>query len=145
MRKSLGTTKKPDKDPIPLLLVGRGLRPTRQRLALASYLFDGFHKHVTAEQVMEMLKKRRARISLATVYNTLHQFTGAGLLREISINQRCSYFDTNIDAHHHYFDEVTGRLMDIPADDIKVSSVPVPPTGRKVKRIDVTVHLSKAR
>lgn len=137
--------KKSDKDRLTTLLIERGVRPTRQRLALAATLFDGMHKHVTAEDVQALARRRRARVSLATIYNTLHQFTQVGLLREITVSGSSSYFDTNIGPHHHFFDEVTGSLCDIPAETIQTSGLPKLPTGREVARIDVTVRLrSKA-
>lgn len=138
-----GDDKKPDKGPLPDMLQQAGLRPTRQRLLLARILFDGLHKHVTAEQVMMAARKRKGQVSLATVYNNLNQFTSAGLLREVSVNQACTYFDTNLEAHHHFFDEVTGRLWDIPDGEFRVMSLPKPPTGRSVTRVDVTVRLGR--
>ncbi|HAX92259.1 MAG TPA: transcriptional repressor [Rhodospirillaceae bacterium] len=137
--------KKPEKDRLPTLLMEKGVRPTRQRLVLASYLFNGCHKHVTAEQVMAAVKKRKQTgVSLATVYNSLHTFTEAGLLREIPVGQTCSFFDTNTSGHHHFFDEVSGQLCDIPADALRVSGVLTPPAGRKIGSMDVTVRLVKA-
>src|SRR5688572_8837879 len=93
-------------------LRGAGLRPTRQRLALAKLLFDGGDRHVTAEKLHGEALGANIRVSLATVYNTLHQFTDAGLLREIAVDASCSYFDTNISSHHHFFHEASGRLED---------------------------------
>jgi Fur family iron response transcriptional regulator len=134
----------PDRERLPTLLIQQGVRPTRQRLALASVLFDGNHKHVTAEQVVLALKKKRAKVSLATVYNNLHQFTKVGLLREIAVDNSCSYFDTNTTIHGHYFDEVTGHLFDIPDEALHMINLPVPPEGRKIKRVDITIRLSQA-
>lgn len=135
--------KKSEKDRLPALLVEKGIRPTRQRVALAGVLFDGCHKHVTAEDVLTMARRRRAHVSLATVYNTLHQFTRAGLLHEISVDQSSSYFDTNVSAHYHFFDEATGELCDIPAETIQTAHLPQPPEGREVSRVDVTIRLRK--
>lgn len=134
----------PDRERLPALLIQQGVRPTRQRLALASVLFDGMHKHVTAEQVVLALRKKKAKVSLATVYNNLHQFTKVGLLREIAVDHTCSYFDTNTTIHGHYFDEVNGSLYDIPDEALHMINLPTPPQGRKIKRVDITIRLSGA-
>jgi len=120
-----------------------GLRPTRQRILLAKILFDGLPKHVTAEQVMNAVRKRKGRVSLATVYNTLNQFTQAGLLRSVSVDQSCTYFDTTLEPHYHFFDEVSNRLWDIPEGSFKISQLPETPSGRCIARVDVTVRLTK--
>jgi Fur family transcriptional regulator, iron response regulator len=118
-----------------------GLRPTRQRLALGRLLFDGGDRHVTAEQLHVEAAASGAPVSLATVYNTLNQFTSAGLMREVVVEPGRSYFDTNIDDHHHFFFEDTGGLEDIPGEDIALARVPAPPPGARVSRIDVIVRL----
>jgi Fur family iron response transcriptional regulator len=118
-----------------------GLRPTRQRLALAKLLFEGGNRHVTAEILHAEAQAENIRVSIATVYNTLHQFTAVGLLREIFVDSQRLYFDTNIADHHHFFHEGSGRLEDIPGDKIVVSSMPLPPDGTKVKRVEVIVRL----
>src|SRR6476620_10548974 len=106
-----------------------GLRLTRQRLALARLLFEGGDRHVTAEQLHGEAQAAKIRLSLATVYNTLHQFTDHGLLREVVVEPGRSYFDTNTTDHHHFFCEVTGKLQDIPGEDLSVTSLPMPPPG----------------
>lgn len=118
-----------------------GLRPTKQRLALAAWLFDGRDKHVTAEQVHKAAVKLRASVSLATVYNTLNHFQAAGLLRQIAIDGGQVYFDTNTGDHHHLFDEGTGCLTDIPAEAVKLSSMPKLPQGKKLSRVDIVVRI----
>jgi Fur family transcriptional regulator, iron response regulator len=123
------------------LLRSADLRPTRQRLALAKLLFEGGDRHVTAEGLHEEALKAHVSVSLATIYNTLHQFTAVGLLREIIVDGTRSYFDTNTDAHHHFFFEGTGRLQDIPADRVVVSELPPPPEGTAVCRVDVIVRV----
>jgi Fur family iron response transcriptional regulator len=123
-------------------LRGVGLRSTRQRLALAKLLFEGGNRHVTAEILHGEAQAAEIRVSLATVYNTLHQFTAVSLLREIVVDSQRSYFDTNIADHHHFFHEGSGRLEDIPGDQIEVSSMPSPPAGTSVKRVDVIVRIS---
>jgi Fur family iron response transcriptional regulator len=120
-----------------------GLRPTRQRVELASLLFARGHCHVTAESLHEEAARTGARISLATVYNALHQFTHAGLLRQVVVDAQRSYFDTNIDEHQHFFVEDDGILIDIPGDAIAVSGVPAPPRGTELARVDVVVRVRK--
>jgi len=118
-----------------------GLRPTRQRMALARLLFENGDRHVTAEMLHSEVMADGMRCSLATVYNTLHQFTDAGLLREIVVEAGRSYFDTNTSAHHHFFHEPSGRLTDIPGDRIAVGAVPTAPEGTRIKSVDVIVRL----
>ena len=117
------------------------LRPTRQRLALARLLFEKGDRHVTAEILHSEALEANIRVSLATVYNTLHQFTTAGLLREIVVDGTRSYFDTNTDDHHHFFHEAHGHLTDIPADSIAVEGLPSAPEGTSVSRVDVIIRL----
>jgi Fur family iron response transcriptional regulator len=118
-----------------------GLRPTRQRLGLARLLFENDDRHVTAEQLHTEATGANLRVSLATIYNTLNQFTGAGLMREVVVEPGRSYFDTNTTDHHHFFHEDTGRLLDIPGDAISVSKVPEPPAGTHVERVDIIVRI----
>jgi Fur family iron response transcriptional regulator len=118
-----------------------GLRPSRQRLALASLLLEQGERHVTAEQLHGEALAAGVRVSLATVYNALHQFTGAGLLREAVVEPGRSYFDTNVADHHHFFCEATGQLLDIPAQLLSVSGLPLPPAGTEIRRVDVIVRI----
>ena len=122
-----------------------GLRPTRQRLALAKLLFDAAddqpNRHVTAEQLHSEAMEAEVRVSLATVYNTLHQFTDAGLLREVVVDSGRSYFDTNIDDHHHFYFEDNGRLQDIPGAAVRLAELPEAPAGAVIKRIEVIIRL----
>ena len=122
-------------------LRGAGLRPTRQRLALAKLLFDGRDRHLTAEKLHAEAMAAKIGVSLATVYNTLHQFTDAGLLREITVDASCSHFDTNTSEHHHFYYEASGRLEDIAGDKVAVTALPSAPVGTSVKRVDVIVRL----
>ena len=123
------------------LLRQAGLRPTRQRVALAVLLFGSGDRHVTAEMLHEEAVKSGVRVSLATVYNTLHQFQRAGLLREIAIGGQRAYFDTNISNHNHFFLEAEGQLVDIPGSSIRVDGLPAPPEHLKISHIDVVVRL----
>ena len=118
-----------------------GLRPTRQRLALASLLFVAGDRHVTAEQLHGEALAAAIPVSLATVYNALHQFTDAGLLREVVVEPGRSYFDTNIDDHHHFFWEASGVLQDIPGESVVVSGLPLPPAGTAIHRVEVIVRV----
>ena len=119
-----------------------GLRPTRPRLALARLLFSQGDRHMTAEQLHGEAMGADVRVSLATVYNTLHQFTKAGLLREVVVEPGRSYFDTNTDDHHHFYFEDSGRLEDIAGDLVQVADLPSPPEGHQVAQIDVIIRLS---
>jgi len=121
-----------------------GLRPTRQRVALAAILFGAGDRHITAEQLHAEAVTAHVRVSLATVYNTLNQFTRAGLLREVAIEGDRTYFDTNTSNHYHYYVEREGRLFDIDSEDLTIKGLPEPPPGMEVGRIDIIVRL-KAR
>ncbi|RED47708.1 Fur family iron response transcriptional regulator [Aestuariispira insulae] len=122
-------------------LTNAGLRPTRQRLALARLLFECAPHHVTAEQLYSKAQREKVKVSLATVYNTLHQFKDAGLLREVVVEPGRSYFDTNLSDHHHFYRESTGELIDFPVDTLTVGDLPPPPSGTSVSRVDVIIRL----
>ena len=122
-----------------------GLRPTRQRLGLGALLFCDRDRHVSAELLQFEAQNAGMVVSLATIYNTLHQFTEAGLLREVAVDGAKSYFDTNTSNHNHYFLEDEGRLMDIPSDTITVEGLPEAPAGMEIVHIDVVVRLRKKR
>jgi Fur family iron response transcriptional regulator len=120
-----------------------GLRPTRQRVELANLLFKNCDRHVTAESLHDEVTEAGLKVSLATVYNTLHQFTEAGLLRQVIVDAARSYFDTNTDDHQHFFLESEGMLIDIPGETIAVAGVPAPPAGLSVDRVDVVVRVKR--
>jgi Fur family iron response transcriptional regulator len=122
-------------------LRGAGLRPTRQRLALAKLLFENGPRHMTAEALHGEALNSSIRVSLATVYNTLHQFTQAGLLREIVVDTTRSYFDTTTHEHGHFYHETSGHLMDID-DQILLSHMPSVPQGTKITGVDVVIRLA---
>ena len=124
-------------------LKGAGLRPTRQRLALARLLFERGDRHVTAEQLHCEAMSADVRVSLATVYNALHQFTRAALLREVVVEPGRSYFDTNTDDHHHFFHENSGELEDIPGEHVVLSDLPTPPAGKSISRVDVIIRVTE--
>lgn len=130
----------------PALLISKtlsaaGLRPTRQRLALAALLFNGSDRHVTAERLFDEATAARLSVSLATVYNTLHQFTAAGLLREIAVDGAKIYFDTNVSEHHHFLNEETGELLDIDDGLMQLGKLPPSPKGLRVARVDIVIRL----
>lgn len=139
-----GTHKLPTETPqgdVAKLLRGAGLRPTRQRVALAHLLFASGDRHVTAETLHEEALARKVPVSLATVYNTLHQFTEAGLLREVAVEGAKTYFDTNTSNHYHFFCEHSGKLLDISTGAIRIEGIPEAPEGMTVSRVDVLVRL----
>lgn len=120
-----------------------GLRPTQQRLVLGRLLFSGGDRHVSAEALHAEAVAVGEKVSLATVYNTLHQFKQAGLLRELAIDGARAYFDTNTSNHNHFFIESKGELIDIPGGSIRVDGLPEPPEGMRISHIDVVVRLVK--
>jgi Fur family iron response transcriptional regulator len=120
-----------------------GLRPTRQRSQLANLLFRTGHRHLTAEALHAEAIDKGIKVSLATVYNTLHQFTQAGLLRQVVVDTSRSYFDTNTGEHQHFYFEDDGTLTDIPGAALPITEMPPPPTGTKIKRVDVVVRVRR--
>jgi Fur family iron response transcriptional regulator len=120
-----------------------GLRPTRQRVSLGWLLFAKGDRHITAEGLFDEATRARVPVSLATVYNTLHQFTEAGLLRQLAVDGTKSYFDTNPSEHHHFFYEEDGELVDMPSDGMNVTDLPPPPPGMEVAGVEVIVRLRR--
>ena len=123
------------------MLRGASLRPTRQRLALAELLFQNRDRHVSAEDLYDEARSNGADVSLATIYNTLHQFTQCGLLRAISIDSTKTYFDTNTGNHHHFYIEETDEVIDMPEGYVSVDNLPLPPNGMEISRVDVVVRI----
>ena len=119
-----------------------GLRPTRQRVALAGVIFGQGDRHLTAESLHAEAEKAGVSMSLATVYNSLHQFTQAGLLRAFGLEGRATHFDTNTGEHHHYVTE-GGSVMDIPGVGVRVEGLPEPPAGMEIAHVDVVVRLRR--
>jgi Fur family transcriptional regulator, iron response regulator len=126
-----------------LRLRAAGLRPTRQRLELGGLLFCAGDRHVTAEGLHAEALKAGVKVSLATVYNTLHQFTDAGLLRQVVVDAARSYFDTNVGEHQHFYSEDEGALIDISGQAVKVTGMPAPPPGTSIERVDVVIRIRR--
>ena len=121
-----------------------GLRPTRQRVALARRMLESGPRHMTAEELFQEVRAAGIQVSLATIYNTLHQFTAAGLITEVVVGSGQNYFDTNPTSHFHYFDKRTGEIIDVPEHAIQFTRLPEPPPGKVIDRIDVVVRIRNA-
>lgn len=135
------TSRRQDEQTIETRVRNAGLRPTRQRIALADLLFAKGDRHLSAEELHEEAAMAGVTVSLATVYNTLHQFTDAGLLRILAVEGSRTYFDTNTSDHHHFFIEGENRVMDIEAGPVSVSNLPEPPEGMEIANVDIIVRL----
>ncbi|PIO97896.1 iron response transcriptional regulator IrrA [Pleomorphomonas carboxyditropha] len=133
------------KIPVRTRLRDAGLRPTRQRVALAEILFSHGHRHLSAEDLHAEALTAKVPVSLATVYNTLNQFTEAGLLREVAVEGTRTYFDTNTDDHHHFYVEDENRVFDIPGPHVEIGNLPPAPAGMEIVRVDVVVRLRTKR
>ena len=121
-----------------------GLRPTRQRLALAALLVgDGEDRHVTAEGLYAAAAGTADKVSLATVYNTLRAFCDAGLMNEVVVDGSRSYFDTRLDDHPHFYWEDSATLTDAPSEQLQISSLPAPPEGAVISKVDVVIRLRR--
>ena len=126
-------------------LRGCGLRPTRQRMMLGWLLFGKGHRHVSAEALYEEAAHAKAALSLATVYNTLRQFSEAGLVRQVHAGPGKAYFDTNVDDHHHFLIEGEETVFDVPGETLALVDQPQPPAGYEVAGVDIIVRLKKIR
>ena len=126
-------------------LRGSGLRPTKQRILIAKNLFDSNKTfHFTVETLNRKINKNgNKKISLATIYNTVEAFNNAGYLKEILTSKSKSYYDTNIKSHHHFYDEGSKELTDINYNQVKLSKVPIPPKGKKIKNLEVVIRIQK--
>jgi Fur family iron response transcriptional regulator len=120
-----------------------GLRPTRQRMSLGWLLFGKGDRHLSAEMLYEEATRAKVPVSLATIYNTLHQFTEVGLLRQVAVDGSKAYFDTNVTDHHHFFLEEDDALLDIPGSEVIVGKTPEAPEGYEVARVDIVVRLRR--
>ena len=125
------------------ILRNAGLRATRQRLELARLIFGAGHRHISADGLLTEARAAGISVSPATIYNVLNQFTASGLLREIVVDPRRTYFDTNVGHHHHFFHEDDGSLVDIPASALEVSHLPAPPRGTDIRSVDVIVRVAR--
>jgi len=119
-----------------------GIRPTAQRVRIASVLLSA-PQHLSAEQILASLRGSGARVSKATVYNTLNLFASRGLIRQLSVDGARAWFDSNIDPHYHFHDLSSGALIDVPVPDVEFSRLPVPPPGTEVAGIDLVIRLRK--
>ncbi len=119
------------------------LRPTKQRVEIAKFLFEREKTfHFTVESLNKLLtKKSTSKIALATIYNTVHAFKAAGHLSEVEVRGNKSYFDTNVSNHHHFYDSETAELIDINANDIVIQKIPKAPNGKKIKNVEVFINL----
>ena len=121
-----------------------GLRPTKQRVELANLLVgDQTHRHVTAEELFEKAKADRISVSLATVYNTLHTFSDAGLINKIIVDGTRCYFDTRLDNHSHFYWEETGKLTDAPGNFLEIKNLPAPPMNSEITNVDIIIRLKE--
>jgi Fur family iron response transcriptional regulator len=118
-----------------------GLRPTRQRVALGDLLFAKGDRHLTVEELHEEAVAAKVPVSLATVYNTLHQFTQAGMIRVLAVESARTYFDTNVSDHHHFFVEGHNEVLDIPISNLVIDNLPQPPEGMEIAHVDVVIRL----
>ena len=124
------------------ILRNSSLRPTKQRIMIGELLFNDTDKHVTAESLYRQLKASEQKISLATVYNTLHDFCEKKLLKKVNVDAEKVYFDTNTNPHHHFYSDSEKLLIDISKDKIKILGLPKAPKGKKIKDVEVIAHLS---
>ena len=122
-----------------------GLRPTRQRIKICEVLFNRDKTfHFSINDLTKILhNEHNQKISLATVYNTVHAFKKKVYLKEIHIGNDISYFDTNTSSHHHFFDEQTKELIDINSKEVEIKKSPTPPSGKKIEGVEVTFKISK--
>ena len=120
-----------------------GLRPTKQRVEIAKYLFEREKTfHFTVESLNKLLeKKTTSKFALATIYNTVHAFKDAGHLSEVEVRGKKTYFDTNVSDHHHFYDSENGELIDIDANEIVIQKIPKAPNGKKIKNVEVFINL----
>ena len=117
-----------------------GLRPTKQRMILIKLLFENSDRHISAEELFEEVRKENRKISLATIYNTLKQFTKMGLLKELVVDQNKSIYCTNHDPHYHLYIEDEGKVVDIPQENIDLN-IPSIPACLSLHNVDVVVRV----
>jgi len=117
------------------------LRLTKQRISLVSNIFKFGNRHINADSLHNEMTDNGVKVSLATVYNTLHDLTKVGLLRHVKVNSNQNYFDTNIDAHHHFYDESNNSLIDISKEKINIKDIPLPPKNKKISEVEVIISI----
>ena len=130
-----------NKDSALKILKNNNLRLTKQRVALISNILSDGNRHLNAESLYNEMHEKGYKISLATVYNTLHDLKKVGMLREVTVNSNHKYFDTNLSPHHHFYDEVNNILIDIPKEKIIINDIPTPPKDKKISEIEVIISL----
>ena len=135
-------TDRPDEGALTQLLRDAGLRPTRQRIAIASLLLDGRHRHVSADGLAREIAATGQHMAGGTVYNTLNQFTEAGLLRRVTVHNEHTVFDTNTSHHHHFYDAARDQLVDIPADEVLLACLPDAPEGHDIQSVDILINIA---
>lgn len=125
-------------------IAGCGIRVTDQRLQIATILLSA-PQHLSAEQIADMLRSSGARVSKATIYNTLNLFAARGLIRQLSVDGNCAWFDSNISPHYHFRDEQTGQISDVALSEVQFSRLPQPPPGTELAGVDVVIRLRRRR
>ena len=135
-------THTPDEGVLKQLLRDAGLRPTRQRILIASLLLDGRHRHVSADGLAREITATGQHMAGGTIYNTLNQFTDAGLLRRVTVRNEHTVFDTNTSHHHHFYDAACDQLVDIPADEVLLACLPDAPAGHDIQSVDVVINIT---
>ena len=126
-----------------LFLKNNGLKPTTQRNLVVKQLLNGKNRHFTAEDLYDEMKIKKKNISLATIYNTLHSFVEKKILKLVSVKEGKAIFCTNMKNHYHFFNANTGKLIDIPYEEIKINKLPKPPKGTKIDNVEITINLNK--
>ena len=131
-----------DKNKFITFLKKNGLKPTLQRNLLVKQLLNGKNRHFTAEDLYDEMKLKKINISLATIYNTLHSFVEKKILKLVSIKEGKTIFCTNMKNHYHFFNQKTGKLIDISSEKIKINKLPKPPKGTSIDNIEITINLA---
>jgi len=135
-------TASPEEGDLIQMLREAGLRPTRQRILIASLLLDGRHRHVSADSLAREVAAAGQHMAGGTVYNTLNQFTDAGLLRRVTVSNDHAVFDTNTSHHHHFYDAAHDQLVDIPAEEVLLATLPDAPDGHDISSVDIIINIA---
>lgn len=137
-----GTPDRADAGQLARRLVQHGIRPTAQRMRIAGTLLAE-PQHMSAEQLLGRLRGAGARVSKATVYNTLNLFAAHGLIRQLAVDGSRTWFDSNVEAHHHFHDPETGMLSDVAVPEVAFSRLPEPPDGMEVAGVELVIRLRR--